>query len=93
MTENINYFCESKIEADLKPSRSDFISADVSEALQEAREIVTEGKARDNPNERLIKDSTSVKVTKTGSRFDPIEVTVSRSRIVSKTNFCDNDIG
>lgn len=69
------------------------MSADVSEALQEAREIVTEGrvKIKLNPNERLIDDATSFKVTHRGSRFDPIEVIVRRSRIVSQPNSEDDD--
>ena len=70
---------------------NDFVSADVNEALQEAREIITKGRARDNPNERLIDDATTVKVTHQGSRNDPIEVTVRRSRIVSQPNTDEED--
>lgn len=70
---------------------NDFVSADVNEALQEARQIVTEGRARYNPNERLIDDATTIKVTHQGTRNDPIEVTVRRSRIVSQPNTDDED--
>uniref|UniRef100_A0A915DI12 Adiponectin receptor 2 n=1 Tax=Ditylenchus dipsaci TaxID=166011 RepID=A0A915DI12_9BILA len=67
----------------------DFVSFGVNEALQEAREIVTEGKARDNPRERLIEDSTTVRVINQGSKNDPIEVVVSRSRVISQPNTDD----
>lgn len=77
----------------VRTSTTDFVSADVNEALQEAREIVTEGRARDNPKERLIEDSTSVKVTKMGTRFDPVEVIVSRRRVVSQASEEEDDIG
>jgi adiponectin receptor len=68
----------------------DFVSASVNEALQEAREIVTEGKARDNPRERLIEDSTSVKVNQHAEN-DQIEIVVTRSRIVSQENSEDSE--
>lgn len=71
-------------------SEEDFVSQDVSDALQEAREIATEGKARDNPRERLRSDTTTVKVMK-GGRNDPMEVIVSRSRVVSQSDTeCDD---
>lgn len=40
----------------------DFVSRDVNQALQEARDILTKGKARKNSGERLIEDSTAIKV-------------------------------
>ncbi|CAD5218995.1 unnamed protein product [Bursaphelenchus okinawaensis] len=61
-------------------SNEDFVSSDVSAALQEAREFVTKGKRRVAQNEHIIEESTTVQVNKTGSRTDPVEVIISRSK-------------
>ncbi|VDM47170.1 unnamed protein product [Toxocara canis] len=66
-------------------------SYDVSEALQEARQILTEGKAREHPFEKLLEESTTVQVLKAGSHCDPIEVVVSRSTVTSQPNTDDED--
>lgn len=58
----------------------DFVSSDVSEALQEARKIVTKGKAKDQQKDpNLIEESTTVKLKNFGNRSDPVEVFISRS--------------
>lgn len=66
-------------------------SYDVDEALQEAREILTEGKAREHPFEKVLEESTTVQVLKEGSRSDPIEVVVTRSTITSQPNTDDEE--
>jgi hypothetical protein len=44
---------------------TDFVSADVNEVLQDAREILTNRERRDgHPNERVLDESTTVKVSK-----------------------------
>ncbi|KAF7635712.1 hypothetical protein Mgra_00004804 [Meloidogyne graminicola] len=63
----------------------DFVSADVNEILQDAREILTNKEHREkHPNERILDESTSVKVTKTGGDEDPMEITVLRQRLLER---------
>ncbi|KAI1733086.1 hemolysin-III related domain-containing protein [Ditylenchus destructor] len=69
----------------------DFVSRDVNQALQEARDILTKGKARKNSGERLIEDSTAIKFNQ-GCVDGPVEVMISRSRIVaSQPNSSDDE--
>ncbi|KAI3414185.1 Paqr-1p [Globodera pallida] len=65
---------------------SDFVSADVNEVLEDARQILTNSQQRkdDHPNDRVLDESTRVKVTKTGGDEDPLEVHVWRSRLVRR---------
>ena len=66
-------------------SSMDFVSADVNEVLQDAREILTNRERReDHPNESVLDESTTVKFTKTGGDEDPMEVTVLRRRLVKR---------
>ncbi|CAK5115171.1 unnamed protein product [Meloidogyne enterolobii] len=63
----------------------DFVSADVNEVLQDAREILTNKEHREkHPNERILDESTTVKVTKTGGDEDPMEITVLRQRLLER---------
>ena len=45
-----------------KPPSTNFVEPSVNKALQQARQIVTQGKADSNANEHVIEDSTSVQV-------------------------------
>jgi hypothetical protein len=58
-------------------SSMDFVTADVNEILQDARGILTNKERREeHPNERVLDESTTVKVTKTGGDEDPMEVCI-----------------
>jgi hypothetical protein len=64
-------------------SSLDFVSADVNEVLQEARQILTDQEPRHNgehPNE--LGESTTMQVTKQDSDEDQTEVAVLRKRLV-----------
>jgi hypothetical protein len=66
-------------------SSLDFVSADVNEVLQEARQILTNREQRldgQHPNERELDESTKVRVTNQGGDEDPMEVTVLRKKLV-----------
>uniref|UniRef100_A0A0K0EP17 Adiponectin receptor protein n=1 Tax=Strongyloides stercoralis TaxID=6248 RepID=A0A0K0EP17_STRER len=79
-----------KIEKTTKEkSYDDFCSPYINEALNEAREIVTKGKASEKLGEYILQDSTSIKVDKTREKGKPVEVTVKRSTI--KTHFSDEE--
>ena len=65
----------------------EFVSADVNEVLQGARLILTNQEQRrdvQHPNERVLDESTTVRVTKQGGDEDPMEVTVLRKRLVKR---------
>ncbi|VDK48253.1 unnamed protein product [Anisakis simplex] len=81
---------ESDEDETQKGSDSDGIG-DANEALQEARQILTEGRARENPFEKVLEESTTVQVLKVGSYCDPIEVLVSRSTVTSQPNTDDEE--
>ncbi|KAK0398632.1 hypothetical protein QR680_002683 [Steinernema hermaphroditum] len=66
-------------------------SHDVTEALEEAREILTQGQARKHSREHILEDATTVKVTKSGTNAEPIEVVVSRRTVVSQPNSEDEE--
>lgn len=63
---------------------ADFINANISEVLQDAREILTNREHQKHPNERVLDETTTVKFTKTGGDEDPMEVTVLRRRLVKR---------
>jgi hypothetical protein len=68
-------------------SSLDFVSADVNEVLQEARQILTNQEQRhdgQHSNERMLDESTTVRVTKQGGDEDQTEVTVLRKRLVKR---------
>lgn len=69
-----------------RPTNDDFVSADVNEALQEARRILTKSDTHNKQqDERILDESTTVRFTRTGrTRHDPVEVFVSRSTIVTQ---------
>lgn len=54
--------------------------------LEDARQILTNKQQRkgEHPNERVLDESTRVKVTKTGGDEDPLEVSVWRTRLVKR---------
>uniref|UniRef100_A0A7E4VCR2 Adiponectin receptor protein n=1 Tax=Panagrellus redivivus TaxID=6233 RepID=A0A7E4VCR2_PANRE len=67
--------------------RNDFVSPNVNEALQEARLIATQGKASPtNKNEHVLEDSTTFQVIKSDSNKSPVEVVISRSKVVSQSD-------
>uniref|UniRef100_A0A1I7YS86 Insulin-degrading enzyme n=1 Tax=Steinernema glaseri TaxID=37863 RepID=A0A1I7YS86_9BILA len=66
-------------------------SYDVTEALEEAREILTQGQARKHSHEHVLEDATTVKVMKSGTNAEPIEVVVSRRTVVSQPNSEDEE--
>uniref|UniRef100_A0A0N5A401 Adiponectin receptor protein n=1 Tax=Parastrongyloides trichosuri TaxID=131310 RepID=A0A0N5A401_PARTI len=70
-------------------SEDDFCSSDINDALNEAREIITKGKASEKVGEHILQDSTSFKVDKTGADGRPVEVVVKRSTIA--THFSDEE--
>ncbi|CEF60745.1 Adiponectin receptor protein [Strongyloides ratti] len=70
-------------------SDDDFCSPYINEALNEAREIVTKGKASEKIGEYILQDSTSIKVDKTREKGKPVEVIVKRSTIT--THFSDEE--
>ncbi|KAE9556577.1 hypothetical protein FO519_000271 [Halicephalobus sp. NKZ332] len=61
---------------------SDFVTPEVTKALNQARDIVTKGKTEEAAN--VVEESTTVKFTQTGSRKDPVEVIISHSSVVSQ---------
>ncbi|KAL3095637.1 hypothetical protein niasHT_024463 [Heterodera trifolii] len=66
---------------------SDFVSADVNEVLEDARQIMTNSHQRKDDhhqNEQVLDESMRVKVTKTGGDEDPLEVSVWRSRLLRR---------
>uniref|UniRef100_A0A915PFY8 DUF7930 domain-containing protein n=1 Tax=Setaria digitata TaxID=48799 RepID=A0A915PFY8_9BILA len=66
---------------------------DVNEALQEAQEIMTDGKPRERHPEHLLEESTTVEVVKAGRHGDPIEIVVTRSTVTSQPNTDDEGDG
>lgn len=76
-----------------KAPPGDFVSSDVNEALQEARLIVTRGKRLSTSGEdhHMLEDSTSVQVTKSGSRSDPVEVIITRSTKFTQDSGTDEE--
>ncbi|MFH4974844.1 hypothetical protein AB6A40_001553 [Gnathostoma spinigerum] len=66
-------------------------SPDVMEALEEARQIMTNGQIERHSSSKLLEESTIVQVLKAGSHTDPIEVLVSRSTVTSQQNTDDED--
>ncbi|KAH7721894.1 adipor-like receptor [Aphelenchoides avenae] len=81
----------------LRSENDDFVSADVNEALQEARRILTKGESNQKQqDEHILDESTTVRFTRTGrTRNDPVEVFISRSTIVTQkeTEEEEEDIG
>uniref|UniRef100_A0AC34GNH2 Uncharacterized protein n=1 Tax=Panagrolaimus sp. ES5 TaxID=591445 RepID=A0AC34GNH2_9BILA len=66
---------------------SNFVEPSVNAALQQARQIVTQGKADANINENVIEESTAVQIKKSNNKQSPVEVTISRSRrVVSQSS-------
>ncbi|VIO86976.1 Uncharacterized protein BM_BM2728 [Brugia malayi] len=61
----------------------------VNEALQEAQEMMIDGKPRERHLEHLLEESTTVEVVKTGRHGDPIEIVVTRSTVTSQPNTDD----
>jgi len=56
----------------------DFVSPDVNQALQEAQQVISQKKSKENPNQHLIEESTTVRLKNFGNRTDPVEVFISR---------------
>ncbi|KAK6110698.1 hemolysin-III related family protein [Brugia pahangi] len=65
----------------------------VNEALQEAQEMMIDGKPRERHLEHLLEESTTVEVVKTGRHGDPIEIVVTRSTVTSQPNTDDEGDG
>jgi adiponectin receptor len=85
--------------SDGKEKSSNFVEPSINAALQQARQIVTHGKADANINENVIEESTAVQVKKSNNKQSPVEVTISRSRrVVSQSSSedegekSDNDV-
>jgi len=57
----------------------DFVTPNVNDALQQARQVLTHGSVDPGPNERLLQESTSVKVSQ--NKQDKIEVVIRRSTV------------
>ncbi|VDN25745.1 unnamed protein product [Gongylonema pulchrum] len=74
-------------------TRSDNLSLDITEALEEAREIISDGKPRTRHSEHLLEESTTVQVVKAGRHGDPIEIVVTRSTVTSAPNTDDEGDG
>ncbi|TMS38253.1 hypothetical protein L596_005018 [Steinernema carpocapsae] len=74
-----------------EPRRVSQNSYDVTEALEEAREILTQGQARRHSHEHVLEDATTVKVMKSGTNAEPIEVIVSRRTVVSQPGSEDEE--
>ncbi|KAM3725487.1 Progestin and adipoQ receptor-like protein [Dirofilaria immitis] len=73
--------------------RSGNFLLDVNEALQEAQQIMTDGKPRERHPEHVLEESTTVEVVKTGGHGDPIEIVVTRSTVMSQPNTDDEGDG
>jgi adiponectin receptor len=71
---------------DGKEKTSNFVEPSVNAALQQARQILTHGKADVNLNENVIEDSTAVQIKKSTNKQSPVEVTISRSTVVSQSS-------
>uniref|UniRef100_A0A0K0FBH6 Adiponectin receptor protein (inferred by orthology to a D. melanogaster protein) n=1 Tax=Strongyloides venezuelensis TaxID=75913 RepID=A0A0K0FBH6_STRVS len=70
-------------------SEDDYFSPYINDALNEAREIVTKGKATEKIGEHILQDTTSIKVDKTRAKGKPVEVIVKRSTIA--THYSDEE--
>ncbi|KAI6206936.1 hypothetical protein M3Y94_00972000 [Aphelenchoides besseyi] len=68
----------------------DFVSSDVNRALQEARHVVN--RKKQNSNENLIEESTTVQVRNSGKKTDPFEVFISRSTITHHDNSSEDEL-
>uniref|UniRef100_A0AC35U554 Adiponectin receptor protein n=1 Tax=Rhabditophanes sp. KR3021 TaxID=114890 RepID=A0AC35U554_9BILA len=72
-------------------SEDDFCSNDVSDAINEAREIITTGKASEKLGGHVLEDTTTVRIEKSGSSTDPMQVVVRRSTIVTQLTDDEED--
>uniref|UniRef100_A0AC34QC16 Uncharacterized protein n=1 Tax=Panagrolaimus sp. JU765 TaxID=591449 RepID=A0AC34QC16_9BILA len=69
--------------------KSDFVTPEVTKALNQARQIVTTGKTEED--EHVIEESTTVNFKQTGRPQDPVEVVITHSSVVSQGSSDDED--